>query len=129
MKTPASAINEAVFPGDWSLYRLKDDGTRSFLWPEFRLMLPPDTPAKHGQTRRYCLAWSLDEQRLRKDADSLRLERERPDLAAMVAVHLSLNHGPDWMQDSLYSEEEAAAERVRLKALRAKRRAAKAGAP
>lgn len=112
--------------GDWTLYRLQDDGRGSFLWPGFKLMLPIDTPIRRGLRRAYWLTWSVDELRMRRDGQSLALEREHADLAKKVEVHMSLNYGPEWLTDpdgAAVSVAEIDAERERLRALAAAARA------
>lgn len=122
---PKHARLVAKFPGDWTLYKKQDDGTHSFLWPQFRLMQPPNTKARWGETRTFNLAWNPLEQRFRKDAESLILERRYSGLAAMVELHMSLNYGPEWLtadDGAGVTPEEIQAERARLAELSRERK-------
>jgi len=126
LKVPAFARLDAEFPGGWALYKLQEDGRQSFLWQQFKVMLPEATPARRGQRRAYLITWGVLEQRWRRDRDTLAFERSEPDLAAQVELHLSLGYDRKWLLDpdgACVTEAEVAAEILRLRALSAKRRA------
>lgn len=115
---PAYSRKDADFPGEWTLYKLQETGKTSFLWQRFKLMLPPKRPAKRSQSRAFYVTWNPDEQRFAKDAPLARLQRDLPDLYAMLELHMSLNYGPDWLTDrdgGCVTQAEIDQERARLK--------------
>ena len=124
---PARARAVNTFPGGWTLYKKADDGY-SFLWSAFRLMLPPDTPKRNGQARVFDLAWNPAECRFSRARDTLALLTQEPDLAAAVELYLGLQYGPQWLQSDDgggYTREDIQAEKTRLEAARAARRASR----
>lgn len=133
MKLKIPPRSPAVFEHDgWTLYKRPDDkGVHSFLWQWFKLMRDPKEPAKRGAKRSHGLFWNPVELRFRKDSDSLALERNHPELAAMVELFMSLNYGPDWLASPAgggYTARQIIAERLRLKAVSAQYKADKAAA-
>jgi hypothetical protein len=119
----------AVDLGDrWTLYHITPTERHSFLWQQFKLMLPPRTGAKWGERRVYNLAWNPLEQRLRKDQYSMHLELDAPGLYMRVMMHLELNFGPDWLTDPHgmgVTADEIQAEIARLKEMSRQSKAAR----
>lgn len=101
--------------GDWTLYHVSAGDRDSFLWPRFKLMLPPGTVKKWGQRRVFTLHWSPLEQRFAKNRDSAALEAAHAPLAAQVRLHLELHYDRAWLE-RVFSAEEIEGERARLAA-------------
>lgn len=127
LSIPAGA--RAVYSWDgWTLYELPPRADDSILWWPFRLMLPPDTPARWGLCRAYDLRWNPVELRFQKSGAHRRLASGRPDLSERVELFLALSYGPEWLRDVMgVNESDVAAERLRLAALAAQRRSRRRG--
>ena len=126
---PNYSRRELTFPGGWTLYRLQEDGRHSFLWPRFKLLLPPGTPAQRGRRRSYDdIRWSPLAQRFAKSPGPGRLQADNPGLYAMVELHMSLQYPPSWLTDpegAGVTAEEIRVELERLRELRKQKRARK----
>lgn len=119
--TGARAVSSV---GDWTIYELRPRADASPLWLQFKLMLPPGTPARWGSRRSYYLFWNPLDLRFRKDSDGRALTIEHPGLYERVELVLSLEYGPEWLRRVAgLSCEEIAAERARLSAIAAERKA------
>lgn len=124
------ARSKAVFHwGGWTLYELPPREGQSPLWPSFKIMLAPETPAKWGEPRQFHLNWNVLELRLRKDSYRVALALKHPELYMRVEMFLSLNYSSEWLvtnQDM--TEAEIAAEQAKLAASARERRARKRAA-
>jgi hypothetical protein len=90
LSIPAGAVLVDIFP-PFTLYSVPGGGPG---WPQYKLMLPVDTPARHGMTRSYNLTWGVAEQRFRFDRQTAALRRNEPALERelddlMRALHRS----------------------------------------
>ena len=122
---PQSAELSGRF-GRWTLYRLSDAMSGSFLWVPFKLMLPPSHPARWGERRSYSLAWHPVDMRMRKDSSRVGLEALHPELYYEVELHMSLRYDRAWLMSPAGGGATPAdidAEYARLKNLRATRKA------
>ena len=108
---------------DWTLYELPSRPEDSFLWRKFKLMQPPTVRARRGARRAFRLAWNLSDLRFGVDRQIVELRSEHPELSAYVELYMSLNYTEDQL---IATAEEIAAEKARLKSLKAmkKRRTA-----
>lgn len=129
---PAGTITPPGNDGDglaWTLYELPPRRDDSPLWRPFKLMLPPDTPARWRMRRSFSLVWNPLTLRLRKDRDRRSLEVENPALYERVELLLSLEYGPEWLvRVAGLTADEIQAEAARLRVQAAERRRAKAQA-
>lgn len=118
--------------GVWTLYELPSRGYEgeSPFWIPVKLMLPPDTRKRWHQRRSYRLRWNADELRMRREYESLTLERTHPDLYLRVETFMSLSYDCAWLIGSQgMTVAEIEAERVRLIDMaRNRRRSKKANA-
>lgn len=108
--------------GAWTLYELPErryEGS-SPLWRPFKLMLPPGTPKRWHARRSYRLTWNADSLRFRRDHDCHTLAQTHPDLHMAVETYLSLTYDRAWLvSNEAMTEDEIAAERERLRSMRA----------
>ncbi|MBF6571699.1 MAG: hypothetical protein IVW54_22900 [Candidatus Binataceae bacterium] len=110
----------------WTLYQLAPRADDSPLWLRFKLMLPPETPARWGERRSFSLYWNPLGLRFRKDRDAVALYKHSSDLYERVELLLSLEYGPEWLvRVAGMTLEEIEAEKARLAAYASERRAAK----
>jgi hypothetical protein len=121
LSIPKFSRSVATF-GDWTLYKTQAQGYESFLWQNFRLQLPVDTPMRRGLKRIYYLVWNPLALRFARSESVFLLKENHPGMAFDLEMHMGIAYDRAWLLDPEgegVTEAEIEAELARLGAAKA----------
>lgn len=94
---PSGAKKIATFEGGWMLFERVPTENSSFLWIQFKLQLPENTPKRAGAKRTFWLTWNPLVGRLANSSDAHALRNRHPDLYDQVVLELAMTYTRAWL--------------------------------